>query len=95
MLVATQYVGYSRNMVLAIKGHLARVGEDRCAFARTMVFANKVRGHREAACCFMTAVLCYCCPAAFALICLFFYANVHEDSCIYCLRPLHTSSHLR
>lgn len=38
-----QYVGYSRNMALSIKAHLARVGEERCAFTRTMVFANKVR----------------------------------------------------
>lgn len=48
---ALQYVGYSRNMVLAIKGHLARVGEERCAFVRPMVFANKAmagRTHMEA-----------------------------------------------
>ncbi|KAF6255860.1 NifU-like domain-containing protein [Scenedesmus sp. NREL 46B-D3] len=29
---ALQFVGYSRNMVLAVKSHLARVGEERCAF---------------------------------------------------------------
>lgn len=36
-----QYVGYSRNLVLAIKAHQSRVGEERCAYARVMVFANK------------------------------------------------------
>jgi len=36
-----QYVGFSRNMVLSVKGHLDRVGEDRCAFVKSMVFANK------------------------------------------------------
>ncbi|KAL4459185.1 hypothetical protein ABPG75_014050 [Micractinium tetrahymenae] len=41
-----QYVGYSRNIVLSVKGHLARVGEERCAFVRAMVFANKAMQSR-------------------------------------------------
>eukprot|EP00878_Enallax_costatus_P031191 GHUV01034086.1.p1 GENE.GHUV01034086.1~~GHUV01034086.1.p1 ORF type:complete len:253 (+),score=67.09 GHUV01034086.1:148-906(+) len=46
-----QYVGYSRNIVLAVKGHLSRVGDDRCAFVKPLVFANKAmatRRHMEA-----------------------------------------------
>eukprot|EP00882_Tetradesmus_deserticola_P012317 GHRQ01013056.1.p1 GENE.GHRQ01013056.1~~GHRQ01013056.1.p1 ORF type:complete len:463 (+),score=198.26 GHRQ01013056.1:85-1389(+) len=48
---ALQFVGYSRNMVLAVKTHLAQVGEERCAFVRPMVFANRAmasRTHMEA-----------------------------------------------
>ncbi|KAK9833449.1 hypothetical protein WJX81_006415 [Elliptochloris bilobata] len=43
-----QYVGYARSIVLAIKAHRGRVGEERCALVRAMVFANKSmasRGH--------------------------------------------------
>lgn len=43
---AIQYVGYSRNMVLAVKNHLQRVDEARCAFVRTMVFANAAMASR-------------------------------------------------
>lgn len=43
-----QYVGYARNMVLAVRGHLARVGEERCAFVRAMVFANRAMQSRAA-----------------------------------------------
>lgn len=43
-----QYVGYSRNVVLSVKGHLARVGEERCAWVRAMVFANKAMQSRAA-----------------------------------------------
>lgn len=44
---AVQYVGYSRNMVLAVKSHLQRVGETKCAFVRTMVFANAAMASRS------------------------------------------------
>jgi Fe-S cluster biogenesis protein NfuA len=43
-----QYVGYSRNMVLSIRTLLTRVSEDRCAFVRVMVFANKAMQSRAA-----------------------------------------------
>ncbi|PSC74301.1 nifU chloroplastic [Micractinium conductrix] len=43
-----QYVGYARNMVLAVRTHLARVGEERCAWVRAMVFANKAMQSRSA-----------------------------------------------
>lgn len=43
-----QYVGYARNVVLAVKAHLARVGEERCAWVRVMVFANKAMQSRAA-----------------------------------------------
>jgi Fe-S cluster biogenesis protein NfuA len=43
-----QYVGYSRNMVLSIRTILTRVSEDRCAFVRVMVFANKAMQSRAA-----------------------------------------------
>ncbi|KAL0051688.1 hypothetical protein WJX82_000278 [Trebouxia sp. C0006] len=43
---AVQYIGYSRNMVLAVKNHLQRVGEARCAFVRAMVFANAAMASR-------------------------------------------------
>ncbi|KAK9905518.1 hypothetical protein WJX75_001443 [Coccomyxa subellipsoidea] len=45
-----QYVGYARNMTLAIKGHMGRVGEERCAYVRALVVANRAlmsRGHLE------------------------------------------------
>lgn len=43
---AVQYIGYSRNMVLAVKNHVQRVGETRCAFVRAMVFANAAMASR-------------------------------------------------
>jgi hypothetical protein len=43
-----QYVGLSRNIVLAVKAHLTRVGEDRCALIRPMVFANRAMQSRSA-----------------------------------------------
>ncbi|KAG2438050.1 hypothetical protein HXX76_005661 [Chlamydomonas incerta] len=43
---APAYVGYSRNMVLAIKGHLARVGVARCASVRAIVYGNKAMASR-------------------------------------------------
>ncbi|EIE23413.1 NifU-domain-containing protein [Coccomyxa subellipsoidea C-169] len=45
-----QYVGYARNMTMAIKGHAGRVGEERCAYVRALVVANRAlmsRGHLE------------------------------------------------
>ncbi|KAL3160178.1 hypothetical protein ABBQ32_010944 [Trebouxia sp. C0010 RCD-2024] len=42
-----QYVGYSRNMVIAVKNHLQRVGEAQCAFVRAMVFANAAMASRS------------------------------------------------
>ncbi|PNH06401.1 hypothetical protein TSOC_007236 [Tetrabaena socialis] len=36
-----QYIGFSRNMVLAIKGHVARVGPERAAHVRAMVYGNR------------------------------------------------------
>jgi len=44
-----QYVGYSRNMVLSIRTITTRVNDqDRCAFVRVMVFANKAMQSRAA-----------------------------------------------
>lgn len=42
-----QYVGFSRNMVLAIKAHSSRVGEDRCAFVKNMAFMNRAMSTRS------------------------------------------------
>ncbi|GLI68534.1 hypothetical protein VaNZ11_012974 [Volvox africanus] len=41
-----QYIGYSRNMVLAVKGHLARMGPGHCAYVRAMVYGNKSMASR-------------------------------------------------
>ena len=41
-----RYVGYSRNMDLAVTARLARAGPARCAFVRTMVFANSAMVRR-------------------------------------------------
>ncbi|GMH45517.1 hypothetical protein BSKO_13474 [Bryopsis sp. KO-2023] len=41
-----QYVGYSRNIVLAIRAHLSRVGEDRCTYVRPMVFMNRAMSNK-------------------------------------------------
>lgn len=41
-----QYVGYSRNVVLATKAHLGLVGEEKCAFIKVMVFRNKAMATR-------------------------------------------------
>lgn len=43
-----QYVGYSRNVVMSVRAHLARVGEDRCSLLRVMVFANKAMQSKAA-----------------------------------------------
>eukprot|EP00240_Pyramimonas_obovata_P002427 CAMPEP_0118959546 /NCGR_PEP_ID=MMETSP1169-20130426/63183_1 /TAXON_ID=36882 /ORGANISM="Pyramimonas obovata, Strain CCMP722" /LENGTH=521 /DNA_ID=CAMNT_0006907683 /DNA_START=112 /DNA_END=1677 /DNA_ORIENTATION=+ len=41
-----QYVGYSRNVVVALKTHLKRLGAETCAYTRVMVFANKAMATR-------------------------------------------------
>jgi Fe-S cluster biogenesis protein NfuA len=43
-----QFVSFSRNVVLAIKAHFSRVGEDKCAFVKVMVFANKAMQSKSA-----------------------------------------------
>ncbi|KAJ9526978.1 hypothetical protein QJQ45_025313 [Haematococcus lacustris] len=42
-----QYIGFSRNTVTAIRGHLTRAGPELCASVRSMVFANKAMLSRE------------------------------------------------
>ena len=42
-----QYIGYSRNIVLALKKHRKALGDDVCAFVRVMVFMNKAMTSRE------------------------------------------------
>lgn len=34
----TQYVGYSRNVLLSLKGHVAQNGQEKCAFVRIQTF---------------------------------------------------------
>ncbi|KAK9834555.1 hypothetical protein WJX74_004543 [Apatococcus lobatus] len=41
-----QYVGYSRNVVLAVQGHLAKVGPEACAHVRVLIIANKAMATR-------------------------------------------------
>jgi hypothetical protein len=43
----TQYVGYSRNVLTALKGHLAEHGSDICAFVRVQVFKFPKREEME------------------------------------------------
>lgn len=45
--MSPQYIGFSRNVVLALKGHSARLGEEKCALVRVMVFANKAMATRD------------------------------------------------
>ena len=42
-----QYIGYARNIVLALKKHRNALGDDLCAFVRVMVFMNKAMTTRE------------------------------------------------
>ncbi|CAK0783212.1 hypothetical protein CVIRNUC_006411 [Coccomyxa viridis] len=42
-----QYVGYGRNIILAVKGQLGRVGEERCAFIRALVVVNQALMSRQ------------------------------------------------
>jgi hypothetical protein len=34
----TQYIGYSRNVALSLRGHLTQLGQDTCAFVRVQSF---------------------------------------------------------
>ena len=45
---ALQYVSYSRNITLSVKSILEKVGDERCAFVRNMVFANAAMQTRQA-----------------------------------------------
>lgn len=41
------YVGYSRNIVAALKAHLAQLGQQRCASVRALVIRNKAMTTRD------------------------------------------------
>lgn len=43
----TQYVGYSRNVLLSLKGHVAKNGRGTCAFVRVQVFKFPKREEME------------------------------------------------
>lgn len=43
----TQYVGYSRNILLALNAHVARNGSERCAFVRVQIFKYPKRDEME------------------------------------------------
>lgn len=42
-----QYIGYSRNIALEVFNHRERVGEEKCAFIRVMIFMNKAMATRQ------------------------------------------------
>ncbi|HEY9640835.1 MAG TPA: GIY-YIG nuclease family protein [Coleofasciculaceae cyanobacterium] len=44
----TQYIGYSRNVLVSLGGHLAQNGEDTCAFVRVQAFKFPKRTEMEA-----------------------------------------------
>jgi hypothetical protein len=44
----TQYVGYSRNVALSLRGHLTQLGQDTCAFVRVQPFDFPKRDDMEA-----------------------------------------------
>ncbi|NJR41053.1 MAG: GIY-YIG nuclease family protein [Leptolyngbyaceae cyanobacterium CSU_1_4] len=44
----TQYIGYSRNVALALRGHLAQLGQDICALVRVQPFDFPKRNDMEA-----------------------------------------------
>ena len=44
----TQYIGYSRNVALSLRGHLTQLGEDICAFVRVQTFDFPKRDDMEA-----------------------------------------------
>ncbi|MEX0268358.1 GIY-YIG nuclease family protein [Leptolyngbyaceae cyanobacterium UHCC 1019] len=44
----TQYIGYSRNVALALRGHVTQIGADVCAFARVQPFKFPKRDEMEA-----------------------------------------------
>ena len=43
----TQYVGYSRNVLLSLKGHLTQNGQETCAFVRVQTFKFPKREEME------------------------------------------------
>ena len=43
----TQYVGYSRNVLLSLKGHIAQNGQETCAFVRVETFKFPKREEME------------------------------------------------
>lgn len=43
----TQYVGYSRNVMLSLKGHVAQNGHEKCAFVRVQTFKIPKREEME------------------------------------------------
>ncbi len=43
----TQYVGYSRNVLLSLKGHVAQNGQETCAFVRVQTFNFPKREEME------------------------------------------------
>jgi len=44
----TQYIGYSRNVALALRGHLTQLGKDTCAFVQVQSFDFPKRDDMEA-----------------------------------------------
>jgi hypothetical protein len=44
----TQYIGYSRNVALSLRGHLTQLGQDICAFVRVQSFDFPKRDDMEA-----------------------------------------------
>ncbi len=44
----TQYIGYSRNVALSLRGHLTQLGQDTCAFVRVQPFDFPKRDDMEA-----------------------------------------------
>ncbi|MFH7024587.1 MAG: GIY-YIG nuclease family protein [Heteroscytonema crispum UTEX LB 1556] len=43
----TQYIGYSRNVLLSLNGHIAQNGQEKCAFVRVQVFKFPKRQEME------------------------------------------------
>lgn len=43
----TQYIGYSRNVLLSLKGHIAENGQEKCAFVRVQTFKFPKREEME------------------------------------------------
>jgi hypothetical protein len=44
----TQYIGYSRNIALSLRGHLTQLGEEICAFVKVQPFTFPRRDEMEA-----------------------------------------------
>ncbi|MBE9199278.1 MULTISPECIES: GIY-YIG nuclease family protein [unclassified Nodularia (in: cyanobacteria)] len=43
----TQYIGYSRNVLLSLNGHVSQYGEEKCAFVRVQTFKFPKRQEME------------------------------------------------